>query len=520
MQTLTSMFTATAAAYPDRPFYVTVDQSITYAEFDRRAGQLATLLAARGAAQGQPLGILLPSGVELALTYWAAQRIGAVAVPLNPMFRAPEIAAAVAITGMPVLVTDPAGRAEVERIVGAGPDTVLVWAGAEVTGSSIEALLEGPIPTHDPVPRCPHDAACMFFTSGTTGRPKAVVQTQLGQQSALAAMFVQNRLRYGSEVVLNVMPLFNNFGASGIMNTCVFAGATMVLLPRWDCAAALDLITRHHVTMLLGTPTIYVDICEHYDPSRHDLSHVRTAITAGAAAPPALIERFHAITGVRLTQIYGATETSGIVIAEPAHGQPRPGSIGQVVGSAVVSVLDDDGNPVPDGEPGEIVISGDVVSPGYLGDPAAQAAHTPQGWRSGDIGYVDADGYFFLVDRKKDMVICGGNNIYPAEVERVIADHPAVAACAVVGIPDERRGEVPVAVIVPRRGEALSADSITRHCRDRIAAYKVPRAVYTAQALPLGPTGKVLKADLRKSVGEGALVDASAPTTGQDGGAA
>jgi long-chain acyl-CoA synthetase len=360
----------------------------------------------------------------------------------------------------------------------------------------------------------PADPVCMFFTSGTTGRPKAVVQTQLSQLSALTAMFVHNRMRYGGEVVLNVMPLFNNFGASGIMLTCVFSGATMVLLERWDRDAALDLITEHQVTMLLGTPTIYVDICEKFDHARHDLSHVRAAITAGAGAPPALVERFRALTGVRLSQIYGATETSGIVTGEPHAGPARPGSIGQLVGSVEVKILDEEGQPVPTGLPGEFVIAGDAVSPGYFADPEAQAAHTPEGWHSGDIGFVDEDGYYYLVDRKKDMVICGGNNIYPAEVEGVVAGHPSVATCSVVGIPDQRRGEVPVAVIVPRAGYVVDEDSITQYCRERIAAYKVPRAVYVSSALPLGPTGKILKAEVRDQVMQGSLVSA------QPGGAA
>jgi long-chain acyl-CoA synthetase len=168
-------------------------------------------------------------------------------------------------------------------------------------------------------------------------------------------------------------------------------------------------------------------------------------------------------------------------------------------------IIDDQGRPVPMGEPGEIVIAGDAVSPGYFRDPEAQAAHTPDGWRSGDIGYVDEDGFLYLVDRKKDMVICGGNNIYPAEVEAVIAGHPSVATCSVVGIPDERRGEVPVVAVVPRTGHAVDADSIISYCRERIAAYKVPRAVYVSPALPLGPTGKILKDKVREQVTQGDL---------------
>ena len=445
MQTLTSMFAAAVAAHPDRPFFVTPDESLSYAEFDRRACQVAAVLEAQGAAKGRPVGILLPSRLDLALTYWGAQKVGAVAVPLNPMFRAPEIASAVSITDMKVLVTDAVGMEQVALLENRPPN-VLRWArgesGVPIDGpvTNIEPRAAAAPKTFESAPCKPADPVCMFFTSGTTGRPKAVVQTQLSQLSALTAMFVHNRLRYGSEVVLNVMPLFNNFGASGIMLACVFSGATMVLLERWDCDVALDLITEHRVTMLLGPPTTYVDLCEQFDPTRHDLSHVRTAITAGAGAPPALVDRFRALTGVRLSQIYGATETSGIVTGEPHAGRARPGSIGQLVGLVEVKILDDEGQPVPTGE---FVIAGDAVSPGYFADPEAQSAHTREGWRSGDIGYVDEDGYYYLVDRKKDMVICGGNNVYPAEVEAVIAGHRSVATCSVVGIPTRGGGRCP-----------------------------------------------------------------------------
>jgi long-chain acyl-CoA synthetase len=500
MQTLTRMLASAVAAHPDRPFFVTSGTTLSYAEFDERASRLAAVLAGRHVAKGEPVGVLLPSTLELALTYWVVQKLGAVAVPLNPMSRAPEIARAASLTRLRVLITDPSGGDEIRHLE-QPPEDVLVWEGVvDRTPAGLESLLATAPGGVEDVACGPDDPVCMFFTSGTTGQPKAVIQDQRGHQSALTAMFVHNRLRFGREVVLNVLPLFNNFGASGVMNTSVFAGATMVHLERWNAAQAVELITRHRVTFMLGSPTMYVDLCEQYDPARHDLSHIRTAVTAGSAAPVALVERFLEITGVRLTQLYGATETTAVVTGEPHTGRPRPGSIGKLVGGAEIQILDDDGRPVPTGEPGELVISGAVVSPGYFEDPEAQRAHTAHGWRSGDIGYVDEDGYYYLVDRKKDVVICGGNNIYPAEVEAVIAEHPQVATCAVVGIPHARLGEVRVAVVVFRPGEAVGAESIIGHCRERIAAYKVPRQVRTAVSLPLGPTGKVLKTLLRDQV--------------------
>jgi len=500
------MLAAAVACYGDRPFFVTREESLTYREFARRVDAEASRLTAAGVTSGERVGIFLPSGVDLALAYWAAQRVGAVPLPINPMFRAPEIAAAFEVAPVRVVVTDAAGADEMGRLATERPALVRTdrqpgdqgeAGGRDGMGGS-EALAA------DAWSRPPDGVASMFLTSGTTGRPKAVVQTELGQQTALTTMFVHCRLRFGSETVLNALPLFNNFGASGTMNLCVFGGATMVQLERWDCEAALELITAHRATMVLGTPTMYADICERYRSDRHDLSHIRTAVTAGASAPPALIDRFHAITGARMSQAYGATETTGIVIGESPAEPRKPGSIGRAVGSSTIRIVDRSGRVVAPGQPGELVVEGDSVTPGYLGVEDG-SGFGPYGWHSGDIAYVDEDGYYFLVDRLKDMIICGGNNVYPAEVEAVLAQHPAVASCAVVGRADDRLGEVPVAVVVPRASERIGKVELEAFCRERIAAYKVPREFYATEALPLNPTNKVMKPAIRTQVADGIL---------------
>jgi long-chain acyl-CoA synthetase len=495
VQDLSSMLSSTAALVPDRPFFVGPDTSISYAGFEERVDRLATVLARHGASPGEPVGVLLPSTAELALSYWAVQRLGGVAVLLNPMYRELEIAGAVAAAGLKLLVTD------VERAgrIGAAEAAalrLLRWDdAAEPLGAEAAAA-----PRFDTrVPRRLDDPVCMFLTSGTTGTPKAVVQSQLNQMTACATAFADYGLRFGAEVCLDTMPLFNNFGATGIMNVSIFAGATMVAPQRWDPDLALELIGRHSVTAVWGTPTIYVDLCERFDPNRHALTSVRRAFTAGAPAPEALIERFGSLTGTRLRQIYGATELTGPVTAEPLRGRTRPGTIGRVLGGTTVTILDDAGRPVPPGEVGEITVSGDMVSPGYLNNPRAQAeSFTAAGWRSGDLGYLDEDDFLFLAGRKKEMIISGGNNIYPAEVESLISQHPSVATCTVIGLPDERRGEVPVAVVVRRAGsQDLATADLVEFCRARLSAYKVPRAVHFVTDLPLGPTGKVIRAELR-----------------------
>jgi long-chain acyl-CoA synthetase len=333
---------------------------------------------------------------------------------------APEIARAASRTRLRVLVTDPSGRDEISRLAQPLED-VLVWEGtAGRTPPGLESLLSASTGGFEDVLCGPDDPVCMFFTSGTTGKPTAMIQDQRGHQSALTALLC-TRAHVRARGRAQRPPQFNNFGASGEMNTSVFAGAMMVHLERWIATQAMELITRQRVTFMLGSPTMYVPLCEQYDPARHDLSHIRTAVTAGAAAPPALVDRFLEMTRVRLTQLYCATETTAVVTGEPHTGRPRPGSIGKVVGSTEIRILDDDDLPLPTGERGEIVISGPVVSPGYFEDPEAQQAHTAHAWRSGDIGHVDEDDFYYLVGRKKDVVICGGNIIYPAGGEAVIA---------------------------------------------------------------------------------------------------
>ncbi len=489
------MLRSAVALVPDRPLYIGADTTLSYAEFDERTDRLASVLARHGAGAGEPVGILLPSASELALTYWAVQKLGAVAVLLNPMYRELELAGAVATAGVRLLVTD-VRRAGQLGAAEAAALRLLRWDDAQ---EPLAAEIDAAPRFAAEVRRRLDDPVCMFLTSGTTGEPKAVVQTQLNQMTSATTAFAVYGLRYGAEVCLNPLPMFNNFGATGIMNTAIFAGATMVALARWDAALALELIGRHAVTAVWGTPTIYVDLCEQFDASRHTLTTVRRAFTAGAPAPEPLIERFRALTNVRLAQIYGATEVTGPISREPLRGRPRPGTVGRIVGGTSVSILDDDGRPLPAGATGEITISGDLVSPGYLNDPQAQAAaFGPEGWRSGDLGYLDEDDFLYLVGRKKEMIISGGNNIYPAEVESLIGRHAGVSTCTVIGIPDDRRGEVPVAVVVRRTGSGeLTAEDVIDFCRQRLSAYKVPRAVRFTDVLPLGPTGKVLRSVLR-----------------------
>jgi len=287
----------------------------------------------------------------------------------------------------------------------------------------------------------------------------------------------------------------------------------MVMLERWDTRRVLDGIRTHRVSYMAGTPTMFVYLCNEFDRARDDLSSLRLAVTGGAPVPVEILRQFESSFGVRLVQIYGATESTGYNTGEPLIGVRRLGSAGLPIGSSSITIVDDNGKSLPAGERGEVLIGGDCVAKGYWHDAEASAkAFTPNGWLSGDIGYLDEDGYLFIVDRKKDLIISGGYNIYPLEVEDLLYKHPAVAVCSLVGVPDPLKGEIPAAVIVPKTGVepgAALADEITAYCRSHIAAYKVPRQVFFIEQMPQGPSGKILKRELRVQIADKRIAPAA-----------
>ena len=353
---------------------------------------------------------------------------------------------------------------------------------------------------------CAHsDIASLFFTSGTTGTPKGTAQSHFAILSTLRDMMVSHRSRYGREVYLCAVPLFTNFGLTVTLNLCLYAGGTIVLHERWDTQKVLDDISRYRATYFGGTPTMYVYMVNEYDAVRHDLSSLRICTTGGSPVPQPVIRKFEEFSGVKVAQVYGATETCGQNVMEPTAGIRKPGSSGLPVGSSRIVIVDDDLYPLPQGEVGEVVIGGDCVADGYLNDPDATAeAFTALGWKSGDLGYVDEDGFLFIVDRKKDVIITGGHNIYPLEVESALYRHPAVAMCAVVGAPDEEKGEIPVAVVVRAQGADASEEDLRSWCREELSAYKAPRRVEFIDDMPV-EAAKIRKRDLVEALREGGL---------------
>ncbi|WP_339635588.1 AMP-binding protein [uncultured Sneathiella sp.] len=481
-------------------------RTLTFAEFDAKTSQLANVFKAHGAGAGDVIGLYLPSCPEMALGYWACQKIGAIANPISGMNRVREVKSTVTRTDMKLILTSKETlpyALEVRQETGK-LETILVTKGEAEGALDMEALMDRADTACSAPDFEADDIVALFFTSGTTGEPKGATQTQLSQYTTLRDMAVHGGLLWGKEVFLCALPLFNNFGATCMMNGAIFSGAKMIQMERWDTDAVLETITREKVTYLAGSPTMFLYLLRDFDPAKHDLSSLKTCVTGGSPVSPNVMQQFEEKMGVPLLQIYGATESSGYVTGEPPFGIRKRGSAGVPIGGSRISIVDDNGAELPRGEIGEVRISGDTIGAGYWGDAETTAASfTSEGWLSGDLGYLDEDGYLFIVDRKKDVIISGGFNIYPLEVEDLLYQHPDIRICAVIGLPDENKSEIPVAVAIPHAGHRLDGAEIIAYCRKNLSVYKSPRRVYTVDEMPLGPTNKILKRTLRDWHAEG-----------------
>lgn len=503
MECLNDMLRRNVRFIGDRPYLIGEDTTLTYAQLNDRAGRLANVLAGQGVRRGDPVGLYLSDNVMMATAFWACQRMGAVPTPMSVMYREKELRHVIGMTGMRLVLADAAVAANItgDPIL----KRVAVIGSSPGAGDPLLGRMQESSPHFDDAACRPEDVACLFFTSGTTGHPKGTVHSHLAQYSALRDMMVGHHSRWASETYLCATSLFTNLGATINVNLAMYSGGSVVLHDRWDTRKALDSIRRHRVSVFTGMPTMFIYLANAYDAAVDDLSSLRVCLIGGAPVPAAVVRRFEALSGARVLQVYGATEGVGQIVMEPLAGIRKPGSSGLPNGSCRISVVDEQRRPVPAGTVGEVCIAGDTVAQGYWGDAeTTAAAFTAGGWLSGDAGYLDDDGYLFVVDRIKDVIICGGHNIFPLEVEEVLYEHPAVAVCAVVGVADEVKGEVPVAVVVRRDGTAVSSAQIIEHCRARISAYKSPRQVYFIESMPLNG-GKVQKRALARDITDGRL---------------
>jgi long-chain acyl-CoA synthetase len=342
------------------------------------------------------------------------------------------------------------------------------------------------------------DTAVVLYTSGTTGTPKGAELTHGGLRRNAAAAAEMMRLGDDGEVIFGGLPLFHSFGQTSCMNASVTGGACLTLLQRFDAGTALTILERDRVTVFEGVPTMYSALLHHPSRASFDLSALRVCTSGGAALPVEVLRQFEAVFGCAVLEGYGLTETSPVASFNQLDRPRKAGSIGTPIAGVEMKVVDDRGSELPRGEVGEIVIRGYNVMKGYWKRPDATAeAIDADGWfKTGDLARIDEDGYFFIVDRKKDMLIRGGYNVYPREVEDVIYEHPAIREAAVIGVPHEELGEEVAAVVSLKPGAAITPEEVRDYVKERVAAYKYPRHVWLVDDLPKGPTGKILKREI------------------------
>jgi long-chain acyl-CoA synthetase len=500
---LATILRESARTHAAKPAVLVEGARLTYAELDALSDRFAAGLLARGVAPGDTVALQLPNVPQFVIAYFGILKTGAVVVPMNVLLKAGEVGHILHDSGARLLITW-AGVAEeaAKGAADAGVADVVVLTTPGVPqpgfGRPFESLLSpltGPAPLHQTEPG---DTAVIVYTSGTTGRPKGAELThfQLFMNADTPGRLFGIR---DDDVVLVVLPLFHVFALSSILNLCVRFGATMSLVPRFDPDAALAAIQRDRVTVFEGVPTMYIALLNHPGLDRYDVSSLRVGISGGAPIPGEVLDEFERRFGIVILEGYGLSETASTTTFNVSEQDRRVYSVGRPIWGVEVQVWDTEGRALPAGREhvGELVVRGVNVMRRYRGNPAATAAAFAGGWfHTGDLGYVDEDGYFFVVDRTTDLVIRGGYNVYPREVEDVLYGHPAVAQAAVVGVPDERLGQEVKAYVTLRPGRHATETELIDHVRERIASYKYPRSVEFRDSLPVNAAGKIVKREL------------------------
>jgi long-chain acyl-CoA synthetase len=490
---LADLLSQSVAACPDRVAIKRDEREITYAELDAAAARVAGLLRAKGVRPGDRVGVMLPNVEYFPVVYYGALRAGAAVVPMNVLLKEREVAFYLRDSGAKVLFAwhqfAAAAHAGADQT---DADCVLVEPGA------FEALIARCEPVAAVADRAADDTAVILYTSGTTGTPKGAELTHANLLSNVEASIAVFGLDEQA-VTLGALPLFHAFGQTCALNATMAVGGTLALIPRFDGGSALEAIERDRVTVFEGVPTMYAAMLHHPRAGEADTSTLEVCVSGGAAMPVELMRAFEEQFGCTVLEGYGLSETSPVASFNPRHRERKPGSIGLPVAGVEMRVIGADGGELPRGEAGEIEIRGHNVMKGYWARPDATAeAIRPDGWfKSGDIGRVDEDGYFFIVDRKKQLVIRGGYNVYPREIEEVLYEHPAVREAAVIGVPHDELGEEVAAAVALKDGADATAADIRAFVKERVAAYKYPRHVWLVDELPKGPTGKILKREIR-----------------------
>ncbi len=488
---------------------VVVGRTVSYKQMDERINRLASALKSRGLTKGDRVALLLFNSIEYVEAFFACAKVGMIAVPLNFRLSAEELGYVLNDCKASALLYDPMLTPQAEALAASVPSLSLLVR-TPLFGDAAAASLP-------PAPDRPiygellasgstaetldeevggDDVVLLMYTSGTTGKPKGVMLTHDN-------CFFQSvngwALGISPDVIsLVVLPLFHVGGLNGSVTPILHAGGTIILVPKFEPADVLRLVEEHKAHGIMAVPTVYQMLLEHPDFKTRNLSSLQVLISGGAPLPEALMNSYHEL-GFEMRQGYGLTEASpGVSGMGPRDDRKKPGSVGRPCLYTNVRIISDQGETLPDGEVGEIIVRGPNVMKGYWGLESETSAVLKDGWLyTGDLGYFDADGYLYIAGRKKEMIISGGENVYPGEIEQVLCNHPDVAIAAVVGAPHDLWGEVPVAFVMPFPGKTPAPQALVEFVAQRLAKYKVPREVFVESILPMNAAGKILKNELK-----------------------
>ncbi|MCP2182866.1 long-chain-fatty-acid--CoA ligase [Prauserella alba] len=466
------------------------DQVVSYRELEHQSRRVAGFLATKGLRSGERVALMLPNVLEFAPLYYGILRVGAIVVPLSIHLTDREVASRLRDSGARLLFAWESVAAVCRPIAG---DVDLVV----MTPGGLASLPGDPSTVGRVAPRDPGDTAAILYTAGTTGSPKGAELTHgnLVQNVEIVAQELAELAP--TDVVFGALPLFHSFGQTAVLNAAVRAGACLALLPRFDVADAFATLQRSGVTVMPAFPTMYVGLLNHPARADFDPSRLRLCTSGGSALPVEVLLAFERVFDCVVLEGYGLSETSPVAACNSPERR-RVGSIGFPVRDVELRIVDDDGNPVVDGEIGEIAVRGHNVMKGYWRQPEATVAAVPDGWlRTGDLGRRDEDGFFYVVDRKNELITRGGRTVYPRDIEEALYEHPAVLEAAVIGTPDTKMGEEIVALVTLRPGESVGSDELRTYVKGKLTAGNHPRHVEIVPELPKTSTGKILKREIR-----------------------
>ncbi|MFZ5597078.1 MAG: long-chain-fatty-acid--CoA ligase [Bacillota bacterium] len=499
-----------AAQLPDRTAIIFMGVEFSYQMLSVMVDKAATALDALGVKKGDRVALMAPNCPQYIIAFYAIQKIGAVVVQVNPMYMERELEHILNDSGAKVIIAYDQFYSRIKNVRDVTPlEKVLLFSlgqAMDVGGEDVVKVEDLLASTQPQPPKVDidviNDVAVFQYTGGTTGVSKGAMLTHRNiVANALQVAAWNPDLKYGDEVFLCVLPFFHSYGMTMCVNLGIYEAATLVVLPKFELGEVMKVIDKYHPTQFSGVPTMYIGVINHPDVDKINLKSIKACISGSAPLPIEVVQKFEELTGGYLVEGFGLSEASPVTHCNPLKGTRKVGSIGLPMPDTVCKIMDLETGEreMPPGETGELCITGPQVMKGYWNMPEETAKTLKNGWLyTGDIAKMDEDGYFYIVDRKKDMIIAGGFNIYPRDVEEVLFEHPKVMEAVVAGVSDPYRGETVKAFVVLKEGQQATEEEIISYCKSKLAAYKVPRLVEFRKELPKTAVGKVLRRFLRE----------------------